>query len=89
MLNVVLTSMQTGTLHIASSLISILYKASSIRNPNLINVLNHRGAFFIFYLTSHQLPRLVAIEHTVYLPVGSKPLYHFDCAQKAMGVSAS
>ena len=37
--------MQSGTLHMASSLFSIFHKASSMVKLNLVNILSHRGNF--------------------------------------------
>ena len=37
--------MQIEILHTASSLLSIFHKAFSMRKPNLINILPHRGSF--------------------------------------------
>ena len=37
--------MQSKILHIASSSFAIFYKASTMRKPNLINMLSHRGSF--------------------------------------------
>ena len=41
----IVKSMQSGTLHIASSLFYIFHKASSTREPNSINTFPHGGGF--------------------------------------------